>query len=229
MLELRSVGLFYSRKRRLTRPGAADFWALRDVSLELRRGETLGVIGRNGSGKTSLLKVLAGILRPDRGELTRRCGPATLLSLQVGFLPDLSGRQNVTLSGLLLGMRREEIERRMSAITEFAELEEFIDEPIRTYSAGMRARLGFATAFQIDPDVLLIDEVLGVGDAEFLRKSRAALKAKVQSDRTVVIVSHSPQMITDLCDRAVWLDGGVSRMEGDVGDVLSAYRESQRS
>lgn len=227
-IALKNVGLCYKRKRKLVGGRRGEFWALRDVSLELYRGETLGVIGRNGSGKTTLLKILAGILHPDRGEIITDGGHATLLSLQVGFLPYLSGRQNIILSGLLLGMKRREIEEKMNAIIAFAELEEFIDEPIQTYSAGMKARLGFSTAFQIDPEILLIDEVLGVGDAEFVKKSSTALREKVRSDKTVVLVSHNANTVLELCDRAVWIEKGVSRLEGNAEEVLAEYKKSLR-
>ena len=228
VISLRGVGLCYKRRRKLLGRGGGEFWAITDASLELHRGETLGVIGRNGSGKSTLLKILAGILHPDRGEMRTDGSRGTLLSLQVGFLPYLSGRHNIVLSGLLLGMTRKEIEERMDAIIEFSELGDFIDEPIRTYSAGMRARLGFSTAIQVDPEILLLDEVLGVGDAGFVKKSTAALKEKVQSETTVVIVSHAPATIRELCDRAVWIHGGVTQCEGGPEEVLEAYRTSPK-
>src|SRR5262249_15432514 len=143
------------------------FWALHDVSFDLRHGETLGVIGRNGAGKSTLLRLLAGILAPDTGSIMRKTDKVSLLALQAGFIPALTRRENAVLSGILLGMERADIESRMDEIVRFAELEQFIDEPVRTYSSGMRARLGFTVAFQADPDVLLIDEVLGIGDASF--------------------------------------------------------------
>ncbi len=228
VISLRGVGLCYKRKRKLFGRGGGEFWAIREASLELHRGETLGVIGRNGSGKSTLLKILAGILRPDRGEMRTDGSRSTLLSLQVGFLAYLSGRQNIILSGLLLGMTRKEIEERMDAIVEFSELGDFIDEPIHTYSTGMRARLGFSTAIQVDPEVLLLDEVLGVGDAAFVKKSTAALKEKVQSEKAVVIVSHAPATIRKMCDRAVWIDRGVTQCEGSAEQVLKAYQTSPK-
>ncbi len=226
VISLRGVGLCYRRRRRLLGRGGGEFWAISDASLDLHRGETLGVIGRNGSGKSTLLKLLAGILRPDRGEIWTDGSRGTLLSLQVGFLPYLSGRENIFLSGILLGMRRKEIAARLESIVAFAELEDVIDEPIHTYSTGMRARLGFSTAIQVDPEILLIDEVLGVGDAAFVRKSTAALKEKVRSEKTVVIVSHAPATIRELCDRAVWIHAGVTRREGSPEEVLEAYQGS---
>ena len=226
VLELRNVGVCYRRRRGLFTRRAAGFWAIHDLSLELCRGETLGVVGRNGAGKSTLLRLLAGITRPDRGEYVNHGYQAALLSLQVGFVQHLSGRENVMLSGLLLGLPRREIARRMDSIIAFAELEEFIDEPIQTYSSGMRARLGFSTAFHVNPDILLIDEVLGVGDAAFVEKSKAVMKDKIRSEATVVLVSHSARAIRSLCDRAVWIDRGRLRKSGDVRSVLAEYKAS---
>lgn len=202
------------------------FWAIDGLSLQLFRGETLGIVGRNGAGKTTLLRLLAGITRPDRGQYINYGYQATLLSLQVGFVPHLSARENIMLSGLLLGLDRGEIDSRMDNIVAFAELEEFIDEPIQTYSSGMKARLGFSTAFYIDPDILLIDEVLSVGDAAFAEKSKAVMRDKIQSDRTVVLVSHSAKSVRTLCDRAIWIDRGKSTKEGSTDEVLEAYTDA---
>jgi lipopolysaccharide transport system ATP-binding protein len=201
----------------------SKYWALKDVSFDLYHGETLAVIGRNGAGKSTLLRVLAGIISPDRGQVQGNGCSISLLSLRVGFIPHLTGRENAVLSGMLMGLRRREVEKRMDAIVEFSELGSFIDQPVRTYSAGMNARLGFSVAFQSDSDILLIDEVLGVGDVEFRKKSTAALREKIKSDKTVVLVSHTPQTVKELCDRAVWIDGGVTRVEGSRDEVLQQY------
>ena len=221
MLALRNVGVFYRRRR-----ARANNWALKDVSLNLYKGETLGVIGRNGAGKSTLLRVLAGIIRPDRGDYVNYGYQATLLSLQVGFVGYLSGRENIILSGLLLGMHRREIEEKIDDIIAFAELEKSIDDPIQTYSSGMRARLGFSTAFFVDPDVLLIDEVLGVGDAQFVAKSKSVMQEKIRSDKTVVLVSHNANVIRGLCDRAVWIDEARTVAEGPSAEVLESYRKA---
>jgi lipopolysaccharide transport system ATP-binding protein len=223
VLELHNVGVCYQRKKGLFVRRADGFWALEDVSLELREGETLGIIGRNGAGKSTLLRLLAGITRPDRGTVVNHGYRATLLSLQVGFVPHLSGRENVILSAMLLGLSRRQIEARMDEIIEFAELEEFIDEPIQTYSTGMKARLGFSTAFHVDPEVFLLDEVLGVGDAAFVEKSKAAMNAKIRSDKTVVLVSHNTAVVRSLCNRLVWINQGKVRAEGDTNRVLAMY------
>lgn len=222
LLRLENVGVSYRRHGGFRRQ--RPYWALEDVSFEIYRGETLGIIGRNGVGKSTLLRLLAGIIQPDRGAIQLDCPcHISLLSLQVGFVPQLTGWENAVLSGLLLGMRRKEIESRMSEIIAFAELENFIDQPISTYSTGMRARLGFSVAFQADPDILLVDEVLGVGDAEFREKSEHAMRQKIRSNRTVVLVSHNPQTISNLCDRALWIEKGCTRLESDPDSVLAAY------
>src|SRR6185312_5992066 len=224
IIELKNVGVRYRRKAGFMRSNA--FWALHDVSFDLKHGETLGVIGRNGAGKSTLLRLLAGILAPDTGSILHKTHKVSLLALQAGFIPALTGRENAVLSGILLGMDRVEVEARMDEMVRFAELEQFIDEPVRTYSSGMRARLGFTVAFQADPDVLLIDEVLGIGDASFKEKSSAAMREKIASDKTVVIVTHHPETVMDLCDRVVWVNQGVTVEVGEPSAVTEHYRQS---
>lgn len=222
VMSLRNVGVYYSRDDAMF--SREKFWALQDVSFDLYQGETLGVIGRNGAGKSTLLKLLAGIFVADRGEVVRTELKASLLSLQVGFIGYLTGRENAILSGILLGMHRSEIEAKMDQIIEFSELGEFIDKPVRTYSSGMRARLGFGVAFQADPDILLIDEALGVGDQDFRRKSSAMMKERIQSNKTVVLVSHNLPTIRALCDRVVWIEQGKTVEVGDTKAILRRYR-----
>lgn len=202
-------------------------YALRNVSFEIYPGDSLGVIGRNGSGKSTLLRLLAGVMTPDEGRIIKRGDlRVSLLSLQLGFVNYLSGRENAILSATLLGMTKREIEAKMDDIIAFSELAEFIDEPIAAYSAGMRARLGFAVALQLDPDVLMIDEVLGVGDAEFQQRSFGVLKERVQSEHnTVVFVSHSAANVQTLCNRAVLLDQGRVCGQGPTDQVMQAYEE----
>ncbi len=224
-LSLYNVGTFYWRQAGYLRK--ERFWALKNVSFELHHGESLGVIGRNGAGKSTLLQILAGILRPDRGEMTNHGVQAALLSLQIGFVPYLTGRQNALLSGMLIGLHRKDVIEKMEDIRNFSELGEFFDQPINTYSSGMKARLGFSVAFQLDPDVLLIDEVLGVGDSDFLRKSSAVMQDKIRSNKTIVLVSHSAEIVRKLCDRAVWIEDGISRAYGDTSDVLGVYEKHQ--
>lgn len=223
-LQLSCVGVSYSRGSRWFRRD--KFWALRDVSFDLYHGETLGIIGRNGAGKSTLLRVLSGIISPDRG-IIKYYGDnrISLLSLQAGFVPYLTGRENIRLGGLLMGMTRGQIAASMQQIIEFSGLAAFIDQPISTYSSGMRARLGFALVFQADPQILLIDEVLGVGDTEFRKKSGEAMRQRLRSNKTIVLVSHSPATITQFCDRAVWIENGEKRMEGPATEVLACYEQ----
>ena len=175
ILSLKNTGLFYKRKTGLLRHD--KYWALRDVSFDLYHGETLGIIGKNGVGKSTVLRMIAGVIDPDRGEVIRH-EPlrASLLALQVGFIAHLTGRQNAILGGLVLGLCRAEVEALLPQIIEFSELGDFIDQPVRSYSMGMRARLGFSVALYADPDILLVDEVLGVGDEDFQKKSADAIR-----------------------------------------------------
>ena len=221
VLSLENVGVAFDLRRRL---GGPRYWALRDVSLELQRGRRLGVVGRNGAGKSTLLRVLAGILKPDRGRLRRTPASCQLLSLSLGFVPHLSGRDNAILCGLRLGLRRRDIDAQLGAIHDYAELGDFFDQPAATYSNGMLVRLGFAVAIQVQPDVLLLDELLGVGDADFQRKSSQAIHERIHAGTTVVLVSHDEDKIADLCDCALWMEQGRSLMFGDCASVLAAYR-----
>jgi len=220
LIELENVGIAFDAQRRV---GGQRFWALEDVSVTLRRGERLGVIGRNGAGKSTLLRVIAGILEPDRGRVRRGPVSCQLMSLALGFTPHLSGRDNAILSGLMLGLRRRDIVARLPAIREFCELGEFFEQPIAAYSSGMVLRLAFSVAIQVEPDVLLIDEVLAVGDAEFQEKSGAALRERMREGHTVVLVSHDEQQIAALCDRVLWVEHGKSVLEGERDLVFEAY------
>jgi lipopolysaccharide transport system ATP-binding protein len=200
------------------------YWALKDISFDLRRGETLGVVGKNGAGKSTLMKLLAGIIDPNRGRIRKaRELDVLLLSIQVGFMPHLSGRENAIVSGLLLGMRRRDVERAMEQIIEFSGLDQHIDRPVYMYSTGMRARLGFAVAQQVNPDVLLIDEVIGVGDEDFRKKSLAAVLNRVDSGQTTVLVSHNPSAIKAYCDRVLWIENGVTLKIGETQEILAEY------
>ncbi len=224
VIELEHVGVAFHAQRSIA---GGRYWALEDVSLQLRRGERLGVIGRNGAGKSTLLRVLAGILAADRGRVRRGNVSCQLMSLSLGFVPYLSGRDNAVLSGLLLGLRRRDIVARLPAIREFSELGDFFDQPIATYSAGMSMRLAFSVAMQVEPDVLLIDEVLAVGDAEFQEKSGAALRERMRQGQTVVLVSHDEKQIAQRCDRVLWIEHGRSLREGGRDEVFAAYHHAQ--
>ena len=220
-LSLKKVGVYYWRHESYLR--RTKFWAIENVTFDLYQGESLGVIGRNGAGKSTLLQLLAGVLRPDRGLLINHGVSLTLLSLQLGFISYLTGRQNAYLSGMYLGFNRSFIDSCIEEIKEFSELGEFFEQPINTYSSGMRARLGFSVAFQVNPDVLLVDEVLGVGDAEFRQKSSAVMKQRIKSDKTIVLVSHNSDTIRQLCSRVVWIEDGKTVCEGKSSEVLTEY------
>lgn len=203
----------------------SKYTPLKDISFDLHRGETIGIIGRNGAGKSTLLRMIAGIIEPDGGRIVNHGARVSLLSLGVGFVPHLSGRENAMLSGMLLGLRRKDIARKMEALIEFSGLGDFMDQPLHTYSSGMRARLGFSVAIQVDPDVLLIDEVLGVGDEEFRIKSTAEMKRLITSDKTVVMVSHNLNTVNELCDRVVWIENGVVKLADETKIVLDRYAQ----
>lgn len=202
-----------------------DFWALTDVSFEVPTGSTFGLIGRNGSGKSTLLKCLAEILQPNRGSITSHGRLAALLEVGSGFHPELSGRENIFLNGSILGMPRREILRRFDEIVDFSGVSKFIDQPVKTYSSGMYVRLGFAIAINVDPDILVVDEVLAVGDAAFRKKSRDKFAELSSSGRTVILVSHSLSAVREMCDKAALLDGGRLVATGSASDVIRAYRE----
>ncbi|HET6655084.1 MAG TPA: ABC transporter ATP-binding protein [Gammaproteobacteria bacterium] len=222
-ITLHNVAVRFQRSRRVQQ---RRFEALHDVSMQLFRGEKLGIIGANGAGKSTLLRVLVDVLKPDAGRIERNHGSCRLLALGVGFMPNLSGRENAVLSGLLQGLRRREVVSRLEQIKEFSELGDFFDEPLRTYSSGMRARLGFAVAIQHHPDILLIDETLAVGDAAFKAKSLAVLHERLGRDTTVVLVSHDERMIKEVCDRVVWLEQGRVVDDGDPVRMLDSYRST---
>ncbi len=212
--------------RRALRPRTGanpELWALRDVSFDVPEGQTIGVIGRNGSGKTTLLKVLARITEPTTGRVVIRGQVGSVIDLGTGFNFELTGRENVFLNGAILGMSRGEMRAKFEQIVDFSGVEEFLDTPVKRYSAGMKIRLGFAVAAHLDPDVLLIDEVLAVGDAEFQRKCLGRMAEIGRSGRTVVFVSHDMNAVENLCQRAVWLDRGEIVRDGESSDVAVSY------
>jgi ABC-type polysaccharide/polyol phosphate transport system ATPase subunit len=200
-----------------------EFWALRDVSFEVKPGEALGIIGPNGAGKSTALKLLTKILKPNLGSCSVRGRVGALIEISAGFHPDLTGRENLYLQGAILGMTRPEVARKMDAIIDFAGIRPFIDTPIKRYSSGMNARLGFAIAAHVEPDVLLIDEVLAVGDFVFQQKCFARLAEFRQSGAAIVFVSHNMQAIVSLCDRALLLRPGRSAVLADVGEAAALY------
>jgi ABC-2 type transport system ATP-binding protein len=203
-----------------------EFWALRNVSLELRGGEVFGIVGRNGAGKSTLLKVVAKVLRPTHGRVWVKGHVAPLLEMGAGFHLELTGRENVYLYGSLLGFTREQMDEKFDRIVEFAELWEFIDSPLRTYSTGMVTRLGFSIATDVKPDILIVDEVLGVGDEAFQRKSRARMLGFCEEGATVILVTHNSELMSTTCERAMWLERGEIKMIGSAKEVGAAYHAS---
>src|SRR5579863_9703154 len=197
--------------------------ALTDVSFTVPRGSTFGVVGRNGSGKSTALKLVAGITKPTSGTVRVDGRVSALIELGAGFHPEISGRENVFINGIMLGLTRKEVQERFDDIVDFAELREFIDAPVKTYSSGMYMRLGFAVAIHVDPDVLLVDEVLAVGDEGFTHKCLDKFAEFRRSGKTILLVTHSLGLVERFCDEAVWIDSGIARMHGDPKRVVSEY------
>jgi len=215
-----------SIKQRLTkfRVRSEEFWALKDVSFDIHEGSTTGLIGPNGSGKTTLLKIMAGILRPTEGRVVTRGRIAALLELGAGFHPELTGRENVYLNASILGLSRKETDQAFDSIVEFSELEDFIDNQVKFYSSGMFVRLGFAVAVHVDPQILLVDEVLAVGDEAFQRKCLARIQEFQREGRTIVFVTHAADLVRQICDQAVMLEHGEIRSSGKPDDVVREFR-----
>jgi len=205
---------------------AESIWALRDVSFDADEGEVIGIVGRNGAGKSTLLKILSRITYPTSGEVSVNGRVASLLEVGTGFHDELTGRENIYLNGSILGMRKREVEERFDAIVDFSGVEQFIDTPIKHYSSGMRLRLGFAVAAHLEPDVLIVDEVLAVGDAGFQKKCIQAMEGLRNSGRTVLFVSHNLAAVENLCSRGIWIDAGKIRMDGAAKDVIASYMGS---
>jgi lipopolysaccharide transport system ATP-binding protein len=201
-----------------------EFWALRNISFEAKQGETLGIIGANGSGKSTLLQLICNILTPNEGKLETRGRIAALLELGAGFNPEFTGRENVFMNAAIMGLRREEIHARYDEIVRFADIGHFIDQPVKTYSSGMYVRLAFATATNVSPDILVVDEALAVGDARFRQKCMAKIKAFCQSG-TVIFVSHDTAAVTELCSRVIWIESGKIKMDGLPKFVTEKYLE----
>ena len=219
----RSMVLSFLFERSHNRKRLCDeFWALRHVSFTVERGETVGIIGRNGSGKSTLLRVIAGIYPPDEGKISVDGEVSTLFSLGTGFNPELSGRDNIYLNGVMMGLTKNKIDGIINDIIEFAELGDFIEMPVRTYSSGMRVRLGFAVAIHSDKDIVLIDEIMGAGDAVFRQKADAEMN-RIIGERTVIIVSHSMATIEKFASKVIWLDRGVIAAMGEPGEVIEQY------
>src|SRR5215472_6162483 len=201
-------------------------WALRDVSFKVEAGEVVGIIGRNGAGKSTLLKILAKITYPTAGRVRTRGRIAALLEVGAGFHEELTGRENIYLNGSIMGMRKKEVDTKLEAIVEFSGMQRFIDTPIKRYSSGMRSRLGFAVAAHLEPDVLIVDEVLAVGDAAFQKKCINAMHELRGGGRTVLFVSHNMAAVENLCSRGIWIANGSVRLDGPTHSVIEAYMAS---
>lgn len=200
-----------------------EFWALKNISFEVKKGESIGIVGLNGSGKSTLLKIISGILKPTSGTVETFGSIAPLIELGAGFDPDLSARENIYLNGAMLGHDREYMNQRFNEIIEFAELQDFVDTAVKNFSSGMTARLGFAIATMNVPDILIIDEILSVGDFKFQKKSFEKMQRMITGGVTVVFVSHSIEQVKKICKKALWLDHGTMKMIGDAQTVCDAY------
>ncbi len=218
-----------SRELELDPDDPMAFWALRDVSFEVKPGEVVGVIGRNGAGKSTLLKILCRITLPTEGEAVIGGRVGSLLEVGTGFHPELTGRENIYMNGTILGMKKAEIDRKFDEIVAFSEIEQFLDTPVKRYSSGMHVRLAFAVAAHLEPEILLVDEVLAVGDVAFQKKCIGKMGEVAQAGRTVLFVSHNMTAVQSLCDRALWLQGGRLMQDGDSQEVVQAYLQSSFS
>ncbi|GIP42111.1 teichoic acid ABC transporter ATP-binding protein [Paenibacillus sp. J45TS6] len=202
------------------------FYALNDVSFKVEKGEVLGIIGLNGAGKSTLLKIISGILKPTSGEIMVNGSIAPLIELGAGFNGDLSGLENIYLNGLVLGYPRKFIESKVEEIIEFSELRQFIHTPLKNYSSGMKARLGFAIATLVKPEILIVDEVLSVGDIKFKEKSEKKIRTMIEDGTTVLFVSHSLSQVEKICDRVLWLEKGQKKLEGDPKEVCKMFKNN---
>lgn len=214
--------VFWNRKK------ADEHVVLDNVSLNIKKGETVALIGVNGSGKSTLLKLMTRIIYPNKGKIETYGKLTSLLELGAGFHPDFTGRENIYFNASIFGLTKKEIDKRIDEIIEFSELGEFIDSPVRTYSSGMYMRLAFSVAINVDAEILLIDEILAVGDQHFQTKCFSKLEELKDSDKTIVIVSHSLDSIKKLCTRGIWISEGKIKLDGDIKDVASAYQESMK-
>src|SRR5450432_1239341 len=226
----KAKGFFRNRKSEIgNRKSVEDFWALKDVSFEIKRGEVVGIIGRNGAGKSTLLKILSRITEPSEGRVHLKGRVASLLEVGTGFHPELTGRENVFLNGAILGMSRAEIRRKFEEIVAFAEIEKFLDTPVKRYSSGMYMRLAFAVAAHLEPEILIVDEVLAVGDAQFQKKCLGKMGEVARGGRTVLFVSHNMSTIQSLCDKTVVLDHGTIYRIGPSVEAVRFYLAQHNS
>ena len=222
-LKLFFINLFKPRKKKEKKP---DFWALKDVSFEVKRGEVVGFIGSNGAGKSTMLKVIAGVMKPTKGKVEVHGNICPMIELGAGFDMDLTARENIFLNGAVLGYSKKFIEEKFDEIVEFSELKDFLDVPVRNFSSGMTARLAFSIATVVDPEILIVDEILSVGDMAFQAKSEAKMRNMIGGGTTVLYVSHSINSIKSICDKAVWLDHGKVIKMGPAEEICDEYSKS---
>lgn len=226
-MKLCNVSVVYAGERPIFKArDASEVVALRDVSMHIGSGEKVGVIGANGAGKSTLMRVIAGVLKPNMGTVDDEGMSSALLSLNAGFDGTLSGVRNIVMHGMLMGLTRKQAAARVEAVAEMSGLGDAIHRRVSTYSTGMRARLCFSTAIDLDPDILILDEVFSVGDKDFREKSERIMLERFESDRAILVVSHSPVRLERLCDRVIWLDQGTIRAEGEAKELIAEYRKS---
>lgn len=227
-LKLFFINMFKPKKKDEKKENK-DFWALKHVNFEVKRGEVVGFVGGNGAGKSTLLKVVSGVMKPTEGKITIAGNICPMIELGAGFDMDLTARENIYLNGSILGYSREFIDQKFDEIVSFSELQDFLEVPVRNFSSGMIARLAFSIATQVDPEILIVDEILSVGDLNFQQKSEAKMRSMITGGTTVLYVSHSIDSIRSLCDKVVWLDHGKVVMSGNTEKVCQAYYDSQVS
>ncbi|WP_456081075.1 ABC transporter ATP-binding protein [Mediterraneibacter sp.] len=227
-LKLFFINMFKPKKKDEKKENK-DFWALKHVNFEVKRGEVVGFVGGNGAGKSTLLKVVSGVMKPTEGKITIAGNICPMIELGAGFDMDLTARENIYLNGSILGYSREFIDQKFDEIVSFSELQDFLEVPVRNFSSGMIARLAFSIATQVDPEILIVDEILSVGDLNFQQKSEAKMRSMITGGTTVLYVSHSIDSVRSLCDKVVWLDHGKVVMSGDTEKVCQAYYDSQVS
>lgn len=215
-----------SPKKRADKKEKTQFWALSDVNFEVSKGEVVGFVGTNGAGKSTLLKIIAGVMRPTKGNIEVGGNICPMIELGAGFDMDLTARENIFLNGAVLGYSKEFIEQKFNEIVEFSELQDFLDVPVRNFSSGMVARLAFSIATVVDPEILIVDEILSVGDIAFQNKSQQKMRSMIGGGTTVLFVSHSIQQIKDLCDRAIWLEHGRVKEIGPANEICDKYKNS---
>lgn len=218
------INLFRPKSKK---PKKEDFWALKDVTFDVKKGEVIGFIGSNGAGKSTMLKVIAGVMKPTKGKVTVNGNICPMIELGAGFDMELTARENIYLNGAVLGYSKEFIEQKFDEIVEFSELKEFLDVPVRNFSSGMTARLAFSIATVVDPEILIVDEILSVGDIAFQKKSEAKMKSMIGGGTTVLFVSHSLNQIEKICDKVVWLDHGQVVKVGPAKEICKEYYDSQ--